>query len=95
MAGALLSPLKSYRQYSIHQFPFILQAGWRDRGTVRTKRSAPKHQTIMLARARTQSLRSVFQPTNQQATVPPTDPDDVTRKQIADEAIFVVFLYDF
>lgn len=49
----------------------------------------------MSARARTQSLRSVFQPTNQQATVPPTDPDDVTRKQIADEAIFVVFLYDF
>ena len=62
---------------------------------MRSKCSVPKHQTMMSVRARTQSLRSVVQPADQQATAPLTDADDVTRMQTADEATFVVILCDF
>ena len=44
---------------------------WVERGTVRVKYLAQEHNTISLARARTQTARSGVERTNHEATAPP------------------------
>ena len=55
------------------QFASIHLYSWVERGTMRVKCLAQEHNTMSLARARTQTARSRDEHTNQEATMPPTD----------------------